>query len=240
VEELLTSLSNFCRCKTFRIRNKTTVVHACLKWTAAAKRVRLVGRSTLVNRLTHDPSSLVVMRGRDGSIDGNFMKIRSTQPEELRVCIREQSPLQQRICREVDARDDMSRMERHLFCFGKKIVGYAVQDQSANPANGDNILRNELRGIQEIEVEGVLVFLGDYLHAKLKFRVITGLDGFIEIAAMEVWILPREFLRLIPDQRVHAENGLPMKFHEPRNAFSVHQSECVDPKALHHSKTSGN
>ena len=54
------------------------------------------------------PVALVVMHRRDRTINRNLVKIRAAETFELRVGIRKQSALQQRVVGKIDARNDVS------------------------------------------------------------------------------------------------------------------------------------
>src|SRR5690554_4668139 len=57
---------------------------------------------------------------------------------------------------------------------------------------------------------------------------------------MEIRVLTRYFLCFVPGNRMHPEQGLPVKFHEVRNTFIVDETEGMNTKTFHHSVTSGN
>ncbi len=69
---------------------------------------------------------------------------------------------------------------------------------------------------------------------KFPFGEIAALDRFPQIAAMEVGVFAGDFLRFIPDQRMHALDRFPVKLHEAGFALGVDQPEGVDAKPFHH------
>ena len=64
-----------------------------------------------------------------------------------------------------------------------------------------------LVGSSKIEVELVLVFLFNELHAELPFRKIAVLDRFPQIAAMKIRILAGDLLGFVPHDGVNAEQA---------------------------------
>ncbi len=133
--------------------------------------------------------ALVVVDRRHRLVDRNLVEVRAAEPAQLRVGVREQPALQQRIVGEVDARHDVPRMERHLLGLGEEVVGVAVQRQPADALHRHQLFGDELGRIEQIEVELVLVLLLDHLDAELPFRKVAVLDRLPQIAAVEVRVL---------------------------------------------------
>ena len=100
----------------------------------------------------------VLLEVRDralGRVDGQVGEVGAAQPLELGVEVGEVPALQQRVVGEVDAGDDVARAEGHLLGLGEEVARHLVQDQAANPADRDLLLRDDLGGIQHIEGEPV-------------------------------------------------------------------------------------
>src|SRR5690625_1103221 len=116
------------------------------------------------------------------------MKVGSTQPDQLRICIGEEPALKKRIIGEVDTRNNMSRMEGDLLGFGKEVVRITVQGQLAHRSCRDQLFRHNFGRIEKIEWKFVLILLRDNLHAELPFGEHLIFDGIPEIFAMEVGI----------------------------------------------------
>jgi hypothetical protein len=100
--------------------------------------------------------------------------------------------------------------------------------------SGTSALRPDLGGVEDVEVEGVLVLLLDHLHAQLELRVVAHLDGLPEVAAVEVRVLAGDLLRLVPHERGGAERRAPVPLDEAPLALLVDPAEGVDAEALHH------
>jgi len=66
------------------------------------------------------------MHRRHGTVDRNFVKVWTTKTQQLRIEIGKQSPLQQRIVSEVDARYDVTGMKSDLLCFGKEVFDITI------------------------------------------------------------------------------------------------------------------
>src|SRR4026209_2887497 len=119
-------------------------------------------------------------------------------------------------------------MKGDLLRFSKKILGIAVQSQSADSSHRHELLRNKLCGVEEIKRELLFILFFNDLHPELPFWKITILDRVPKIAPVEVRIQTRNFLCFIPNDRMHAQYCLPVKFHEPRFPFFIHKSKCED------------
>ncbi|MOA01014.1 hypothetical protein D3C78_1203990 [compost metagenome] len=70
----------------------------------------------------------------------------------------------------------MTRVERHLFVFGKEIIGVAVEYHFANQLYRDQLFRDELGGIEQVKIKFELILLRNQLQPKLVFRIIARLD----------------------------------------------------------------
>ncbi len=81
--------------------------------------------------------------------------------------------------------------------------------------------------------EGLVVLVGEDLHAELPLRVGTRLDRVREVTAVEVRVDPPDHLRLLPGQGVHPELRLPVELDQGGLTLGVDQPEGVDAEALH-------
>lgn len=90
----------------------------------------------------------------------------------------------------------------------------AVELHGADPGDGNELLRDDLGAVEDVEVERELLLLRDELHAELVLRVRAGLDGVREIATEVVGVLAAELEALIPDETVLAEVRLPVVLDE--------------------------
>src|SRR6185369_8113908 len=127
IEETGAALPHLLSVNLFRIADEPTHIHTCLKWTPAAQAIGIVARLSLIDRLAHKAVTLVVMHRCDGAVDRNFVKVWTTETQQLRIEVRKQSPLQQRIVSEVDARYDVAGVKSDLFRFGKEIFYITIQ-----------------------------------------------------------------------------------------------------------------
>lgn len=83
-----------------------------------------------------------------------------------------------------------------------------------------------------------LTTIGKCLNAKLPLRVHTLVDCFIQILAMEIWILPRKLQSFVPHQRMDAKGRSKVKLYKMTDAVLVDQSKRVNTKPLHHAEAS--
>ena len=180
--------------------------------------VRFVARLSAIDRLPHVAVALIVVQRRDGTIDRNLVKVWPAQTNQLRVEIRKQTPLKQRIVGEIDSGHNVAGMKSNLLSFGKEVIGIAIESQLADALHRNDLFGNDLGRIEQIEIEIVLVFFFDDLNAKLPFGIVAVLNRFPKIAAMKVGIFTGDLLRFVPDNRVQTEQRLPVKLHEARFA----------------------
>ncbi|CCJ84202.1 hypothetical protein BN133_579 [Cronobacter dublinensis 582] len=196
-------------------------------------RVRLVvGRIGVDIHPVHAVALEIMVRaGR--AVNRDFVEVRPAEAAYLGVGVGEQTPLQQRIVREIEPRHNMPRMERRLFVFRKEVIRVAVQHHFADQLHRHQLFRDKLGGIQQVEVEFKLIFFRDELHAELIFRVVARLDGFPQIAAVEVRVTAGQFLGLIPDKRRFACDRFPVETHERAFPFGIDKAEGMDAEAFH-------
>jgi hypothetical protein len=86
-------------------------------------------------------------------------EIGASQAFELGVEVREVTSLKQRIIGEVDSRGNVLGHEGDLFGFREEIVGHAIEHQPTDGYGRQDFFWNDLRGIENIEFEGVSEFL---------------------------------------------------------------------------------
>src|SRR6185437_13527325 len=109
-----------------------------------------------------------------------------------------------------------------------------IQRQPADATYRNELLRNDLGRIEQIEWKTLFVFLLDDLNTELPFRKVAILDRFPEIATMKVRILPGNLLRLIPNNLVQSEQRFPVKLNKARFASGVDESKRMHAEAFHH------
>src|SRR5450830_129364 len=204
-----------------------------LERTTAAQRVRFVRHAAAVDGLAVHAIALVVVHLRDGRVDRDLVEVRTTQAADLRVHVRVDTALQQRVVGEVDARHDVGRAEGHLLGLGEEVFGIAVQDHLTDGLQRHQLFRHDLGGIQHVEGEAVGLLFGEDLDGKLVFGELARLDGFPQVAAVEVGIGAADLHGLVPHQRVGALQGRPVELDEDGVAYGVDQAEGVHAEALH-------
>ena len=84
-------------------------------------------------------------------VDRDVREVRAAEPLELRVEVGEVAALQQRIVGEVDARHDVLRAERDLLGLGEEVVDHPVEHEPPDAADGDLLLRDDLRRVEHVE-----------------------------------------------------------------------------------------
>ncbi|MDH6438706.1 hypothetical protein M2158_007247 [Streptomyces sp. SAI-144] len=203
---------------------------------AAAERVREVVRAPVDGALVV-AVALVVAHRRHRPVHRQLREVRPAQPDQLGFQVGEVAGLEQRVVGEVDTGHDVGGVEGDLLGLGEEVLRIAVEHHPADRPDRHLLLRDELRGVEQIEVERELVLLRHQLYAELPLRVLAGLDGVPQIAPVEVRITALALLCLVPHQRVRAQPRLPVELHEGAPALRVHEPEGVHTEALHHAVT---
>ena len=97
-------------------------------------------------------------------------------------------PGQQRVVAEVDAGHDVRGAEGDLLGLGEEVVRVAVQHHAADRRHRHQFLGDQLGRVEHVEAEGLGLRLGEDLQAQFPLRVLAGLDGFPQVAAVEVGV----------------------------------------------------
>lgn len=146
----------------------------------------------------------------------------------LGVEVRELAALEQRVIRRVDARNHVRSAEGNLFRLREVLVDVTVESQGADLLDRDELLGPDLRRIEQVELELVLVGLRNRLDAKLPLREGTRVNGVVEVTPVEVGVLAVELEGLIPNERVDAEFGAEVELDEVTLASLVGEDEGVN------------
>ena len=166
-------------------------------------------------------------------VDGQEREVGASEPLQLRVEIGEVAALQQRVVGEIDAGNDVLRAERDLFGLREEVVDDAVEHEPSDTPDGHELFGNDLRRIEDVEVELVREGVVEELDAEFPLREVARLDRVPEVAPVKVRVGAVELHGLVPHDRLQAEFRLPMELDERRGARGVHESERMDPEPLH-------
>ena len=84
----------------------------------------------------------------------------------------------------------MAGMERHLLGLGEEVVRVAVQRQASDPLDRHDLLRDDLRRIEEVEVEVVLARLLEVRGQSLRYaQNITDVDeSILDNSGYQAWM----------------------------------------------------
>lgn len=124
---------------------------------------------------------------------GSYLFPVDTQPRNLGVEVREVPARQQRVVAEPDPRNDMAGTESDLLDFGEVFADCTIQDVFPNDLERYEFLGPDFGRIERVEVECVLLALGNGLDCKLPFRWAAVYDGFLKILAVEIYTLLSKF-----------------------------------------------
>jgi hypothetical protein len=176
--------------------------------------------------------TVVVVDGSVRHVDGELLKVGAAVAVQLGVEVREKAPLQQRVLGKVDAAHDVAGLEHDLLRLGEVVGGVAIQLHQAQLRDRHKLLGDDLGGVQQVEAECQRLVLVDNLDAKLPLRAVARLDGIPEILAVEVGVLARNDLRLLPDKTGLALARLPVPLDKLRRAVLLYETVGVDAEAI--------
>src|SRR5258708_37548114 len=120
---------------------------------------------------------LEVVEGTFRRIDRQMREVRPAQPLQLRVEVGKVAALQQWIIRKIDARYDVLRAERDLLGLGEEIVDHPVQHEAADGPERYQLLRDDLGGVEHVEIEAVSEIPVEQLQPDRPFRKCSALDS---------------------------------------------------------------
>src|SRR4030095_16740566 len=106
------------------------------------------------------------MEGALGRVDRNVREVGAAETFELGIEVGEVTSLKQRIVSKIDSGHNVLRAERDLLGLGKEIVHTAIEDEPADATDGDILLRDDLGGIEHIEVESLCKDLIDNMETQ--------------------------------------------------------------------------
>ena len=229
------ALANFVAVDTLLVRFESTAFRRRRRFArpVIVDGVRLIVRRIGINILTVHPVALEIVVWAGWAVNRNFVEVRPAQTADLRIGIREQTSLQERIVGEVQPRHDMPRVERGLFVFGKEIIRVAVEHHFTHQLNRHQLFRDQLRRVKQVEIELKFVLLRNELQAQFILREVARFNGLPQLAAMEIRIAPGQLLRLVPHQRGFTRHRLPVETDERGFTLGVDQTEGMDAKAFH-------
>ena len=198
------------------------------------QRVAEIGGRALVDRHAVHAVTLIVVDRGDRPVDGQFVEVGSAQPRQLRVEIGKQPALQHRVVAQLYPRHEIGGTERDLLRLGKEVGDVSVERELAERLDRDQLFRPQLCAIEHVEVEFEFVFGVEHLHAELPLGIVAVLDRLPKVAAIEIGVFAGDLLRLVPHERLHALQTLPMQFDELVLPVCIDEFEGVDAEAVHH------
>ncbi|MNT49463.1 hypothetical protein D3C72_1863190 [compost metagenome] len=159
------TLADFCPFDAFLIRLKSSPFRGRRRFTrpVVVDRVGFIIRRIGIDILPVHPVALEIMVRTGWAIDRDFVEVWPAETADLRIGIREQTALQERIVGEVQSRNNMTRVERHLFVFGKEIVGVAVEHHFADQLYRNQLFRDEFGGVQQVKIKFELILFRNQL-----------------------------------------------------------------------------
>lgn len=196
------------------------------------RRVGLTGILVGVNKVLPGAVTVVVVDRDPRHVDGELFKVGTAVAVKLRIEVREQATLQQRVLAEVNAAHDVAGLEHGLLRLGKVVGWVAVKLQHAQLRERNELLGDDFGGIEQIEAERQRLVLINDLDGELPLRSVAGLDGIPEVLAVEVGVLAGKNLRLFPHQAGLALKRLEVPLDELGRAVLLYEPEGVHTKTV--------
>jgi hypothetical protein len=189
--------------------------------------------------VAHVTVAVEVHNGADGLVDGQLLPV-DTQTGELGVLVGKVASLQERVVTEADTRDYVAGAKCNLLGLGEKLIGVLVQLELTDVSDGNQLLGPYLSGVKDVELEVVLLGLGNDLNTELPLGVGAAVDSHPQVLAVEVWILTSDLKSLVPDEAVYTELGSEVELDKVPLALVVDECVGVDTETLHHTEGAGN
>ena len=205
---------------------------------AACQGIGLIGDPAPVYGLAVHPIALIVVGLSDRSVDRYLVEIGATQPRQLGVEVGVDPPGEKWVVGEIDTGDHVLNPERHLFGLCEEVVRVPVEDHASHGRDRDQLLWDDLGGVEHIEAEPLRLSFGEDLESELVLGKDPRFDRLPEIAAGVVGIRPGDLDALIPIERVRARGWCPVELDETRLApladqpEGVHTEPCIVLKLL--------
>jgi len=134
-------------------------------------------------------------------VDGQLGEIGSAETGDLRIQVREQPGLHQRIVGYLNARHQVSSVEGDLLGFGEVAGGVAIQRQLSDQLHRSEFFGDQFGRVEQIDpFKAVGSVVGHHLNAELVFKERAGLDPVGHVAAVEVRVAAGGDLRFFPHQ----------------------------------------
>lgn len=131
------------------------------------------------------------------------------------------------------AKNLFRRTYHSLLSLRKVVAWVAVQRHLAQRRHWDQILRNDLGWVENVETKGQLILLVDDLNTEFPLWEIASLNRIEEILSVEIGVLSGHGLSFLPDKGSLSLERLEMELDEFRLAVIRHETEGVYTKAIH-------
>ena len=210
----------------------------------------LTGSSVLMDEVLASSITVIVVNRRQGTVDGELLKVGTAVTVELSIKVRKDSSLQQRIVGEVDTANNVSRLEllkldnwtwsvlnvsthHNLLSLGEIVDWVRIQFHNTKRLKGNQLFGNNLGCIQNVEPKRKSLVLVKDLSIELPFGAVSRFDSVPKTLSVVIRVLSSQVLCLIPDQAGFALLGLPVELDELGVAIIRHEAECVNSKPIH-------
>ena len=133
----------------------------------------------------HSTITLEVRHWHNRRVDRKLLVV-GTKAVALCIGVREETRLQHGVGRRLDAWNEMGGREGDLLDLGKVLIDHSVQDQLAEFLQRHKLLGPDLGGVENVEVELMLVSLRDDLNGERPLGRRAIQNSLVEVFAMEV------------------------------------------------------
>jgi len=210
-----------------------------LDWRNSRETVWPVVDSTLGNGVTQLTVTLVVHDWAYWTVDWEFLPV-GAKTGQLGVEVGEVTALEKRVIGETNTWNDVAGAEGDLLGLGEVLVDVAVELKLTNVAERNLLDWPDLGGIENVKLELVLIGLWNQLNVHVPLWESAGVDGSVEILAVEIGVLASKLQSLVPNETVNTEVRSVVELDEVALALGVLQSVGVDTETLHHTVRSWN
>lgn len=144
----------------------------------------------------HGTITLVRVEGLQGTVHRDLLVV-DTKTVTLGVGIREETRLEDRVRRRLNARDHVRRRECGLLHLGEIVLWVLVQGEFTEAAERNFALRPDLGKIENIPAELLCLFRAQDLHVSSPGRVLSSFNGVEQVLGVPIRVLSSDLSGLL-------------------------------------------
>ena len=195
------------------------VIRSCEEGAAAVQRVGLVRRDAAVDRVLVEAVAQHVVDRCMRAVDRDLREVRPAQPGQLGVDVGEQAGLHQRVVGDVDPGRQMTDVEGDLLGLREEVGRVGVEGgrpiRCTAASSSGTILVGSSRSMPANIWSSVSS--NTWMPSSHCGNAPASMAS-AQVATVEVGVESAQHLSLLPGQRVHAEEWLPVELHQATSA----------------------